>query len=176
VIGTGTAHTPVLKTPLTGPAYLVSHGGAAFPDAEFVLQSEGIKLVLDGKTNISKGVTSSTFATVPDAPVETFEVSLPRGPHSAFSGFGDLCGKTLNMPTEFGGQNGALIEETTKISVKSCSGVLPSKAESKLAKALKACKKVKAKKKRATCEAKARKKYAPKKKSKKAAKKSTRRK
>jgi hypothetical protein len=165
VIGTGIAHTPVLKTPLTGPAYLVSHGGAAFPDAEFVLQSEGIKLVLDGKTNISKGITSSTFAAVPDAPVETFEVTLPRGPHSAFSGFGDLCSKALNMPTEFGGQNGALIEETTKISVKNCSGVLPSKVESKLAKALKACKKVKGKKKRASCEAKARKKYGAKKKS-----------
>ncbi len=171
VIGTGVAHTPVLKTPLTGPAYLVSHGGAAFPDAEFVLQSEGIKLVLDGKTNISKGITSSTFATVPDAPVETFEVSLPRGPHSAFSGFGNLCSKPLNMPTEFGGQNGALIEETTRISVKNCSGVLPSKVESKLAKALKACKKVKGKKKRASCEAKAHKKYGTKKKSKKAVKK-----
>jgi hypothetical protein len=170
VIGTGVAHTPVLKTPLTGPAYLVSHGGAAFPDAEFVLQSEGIKLVLDGKTNISKGITSSTFAAVPDAPVETFEVTLPRGPHSAFSGFGNLCAKPLNMPTEFGGQNGALIEETTKISVKNCGGVLPSKVESKLAKALKACKKVKGKKKRASCEAKARKKYGAKKKSKKATK------
>jgi hypothetical protein len=171
VIGTGIAHTPVLKTPLTGPAYLVSHGGAAFPDAEFVLQSEGIKLVLDGKTNISKGITSSTFAAVPDAPVETFEVTLPRGPHSAFSGFGNLCSKPLNMPTEFGGQNGALIEETTRISVKNCSGVLPSKTESKLAKALKACKKVKGKKKRASCEAKAHKKYGAKKKSKKAVKK-----
>jgi hypothetical protein len=175
VIGTGIAHTPVLKTPLTGPAYLVSHGGAAFPDAEFVLQSEGIKLVLDGKTNISKGITSSTFATVPDAPVETFEVTLPRGPHSAFSGYGNLCSKALKMPTEFGGQNGALIEETTKISVKNCSGVLPSKVESKLAKALKACKKVNGKKKRASCEAKARKKYGAKKKSKKAAKKTARR-
>ncbi len=158
VIGLATAHTPVLRVPLTGPAYLVSHANASFPDAEFVLQGEGIKLVLDGKTDIKNGVTSSTFETVPDAPVETFEVNLPKGPHSAFSGFGNLCENPLNAPTEMVGQNGRLININTVVKLNGC--VLAHHTESELAKLLKQCRKVKNHKVRVKCEATARKRAA----------------
>jgi hypothetical protein len=125
-IGMAIAHTPLLKNPLVGPAYLVSHGNAAFPDVEFVLQGEGITLVLDGKTDIKNGITYSRFETVPDAPVETFETVLPAGPHSALtanvpeSEHFSLCNTTLLMPTEITGQNGALIKQTTHIAVTGC--------------------------------------------------------
>ena len=120
VVGTATAHSPLLNSPLTGPAYLVSHGGAAFPDVEFVLQGEGITLVLDGQTNIKNGVTSSTFNTLPDAPVSTFETVLPEGPHSALTALGDLCTQSLEMPTTITGQNGAVITQNTQIAVTGC--------------------------------------------------------
>jgi hypothetical protein len=158
VIGTAIAHTPVLKKPLEGPAYLVSHANASFPDAEFVLQSEGIKLILDGKTDIKNGITSSTFETVPDAPVETFEVSLPKGPHSAFSGFGNLCEKPLIAPTEMVGQNGALLNFSTRVKLKGC--VLAHHTENELARLLKQCRKAKNHKVRVKCEATARKRFA----------------
>jgi hypothetical protein len=120
VVGTASAATPLLAHPLAGPAYIVSHGSAAFPDLEIVLQGEGIVLDLDGQTDIKKGITHSTFNAVPDAPVSTFELTLPQGPHSILAANGSLCSKTLKMPTTITGQNGAQIKQTTKIAVTGC--------------------------------------------------------
>jgi hypothetical protein len=119
-VGTATARTPLLKAPLTGPAYLVSNGAAKFPDLEVILQGEGITLVLDGNTDIKKGITTSTFKTVPDAPVASFDLVLPQGPHSVFASFGSLCQKALLMPTTITGQNGRVVTQNTKIAASGC--------------------------------------------------------
>jgi hypothetical protein len=159
VIGTATVHTPILAASLAGPAYLVSHGGAEFPDVEFVLQGEGITLDLDGKTKITKGLTYSRFETVPDAPIETFETSLPTGPHSILTtnlpkNSYNLCGQKLTIPTSITGQNGATVTQDTKLTITNC--LTP---KQQLAKALKACKRDSRRAKRLACEKAARKKY-----------------
>jgi hypothetical protein len=121
IVGHATATTPVLPVPLEGPAYFVSHGGEAFPALVIVLQGYGTHVDLVGTTFISKaGITSSTFKTVPDVPVGTFELTLPEGKYSALAANGTLCKDKLSMPTEFVGQNGAEIHETTKIAVTGC--------------------------------------------------------
>jgi len=126
MVGAATAITPALKSALAGPAYLVSHGGARFPDLEIVLQGERITLILDGNTHIKKGITSSTFRSVPDAPIASFDLVLPEGPHSVLGSNlptkanWSMCGQRLAMPTEITGQNGAVIKQTTKIAISGC--------------------------------------------------------
>jgi uncharacterized repeat protein (TIGR01451 family) len=121
VVGHASAVTPVLPVPLTGPAYFVSHGGEAFPSLILVLQGDNVRVDLVGTTFISKkGVTSSTFKQVPDVPVSSFELQLPEGQYSALSANGNLCKGALSLPTEFVGQNGALIKQSTKLNVTGC--------------------------------------------------------
>ena len=121
VIGHARALTPLIPVPLEGPAYFVSHGGEAFPSLIIVLQGYGVTIDLVGTTFISKvGITSSTFKTVPDQPVTSFELTLPEGRYSALAATGNLCKSKLAMPTEFTAQNGAVIHQSTKISVRGC--------------------------------------------------------
>ena len=127
-VGTATAHTPVLAVPLSGPAILVSHGGAAFPDLVFLLQGEGVHVELVGNTFIKKEVrngeareiTFSKFEAVPDAPISSFETSLPSGPHSILTGYGNLCAAPLEAPTTIVAQNGARMVQDTRIAVSGC--------------------------------------------------------
>jgi hypothetical protein len=123
IVGIVKASTPLLPVGLSGPVYFVSHGGEAFPSLIVVLQGDGVRVDLTGSTFISKtGITSSTFKTVPDVPVGTFEIYLPEGKYSALAANGNLCkeASNLKMPTEFVAQNGAVIKQSTKIVVTGC--------------------------------------------------------
>ncbi len=146
-VGSVVVHTPVLSKPLSGPAIYVSHGGAQFPDLALVLQGEGITIIQEGTTNISKGFTSSSFNAIPDLPVSSVEVTLPESATPALGGNGgNLCRQTVTkrvktkvhgrivyrerrvkqrlkliMPTTITGQNGAVIAQKTTIFVRGCS-------------------------------------------------------
>jgi hypothetical protein len=95
VVGHAKAVTPILPVALEGPAYFVSYGASKFPELVLVLQGYGVTIDLHGETFISKaGITSSTFKTVPDQPVASFELTLPAGPNSALTNNGSLCKAT----------------------------------------------------------------------------------
>jgi hypothetical protein len=120
VVGTGTVVTSLLKNPLSGPVYLISHGGAAFPDLEVVLQGEGVTITLDGSTRITKGTTSDAFKSLPDAPFSSFQLTLPDGPNALLGANADLCSAKLSMPTALTAQNGAAVKQSTKVAVSGC--------------------------------------------------------
>jgi len=124
-VGGATATTPVLAGVLSGPAYFVSYGGAKFPELVVVLQGDGITVDLHGETFINEktGITSSTFRQVPDVPVQTFELRLPKGANSALAANGNLCKSKLKMPTAFTAQNGMVIHQSTPIGVTGCTKV-----------------------------------------------------
>jgi hypothetical protein len=154
-IGYATVTTPLLPVPLQGPAIFVSHGGEAFPSLTMVLQGYGVTIDLVGTTFISKkGITSTTFKTVPDTPFNTFELKLPQGKFSALGSNKNLCalthtvtvkkkvhgqikktkktvGESLIMPTEFVAQNGAVIHQNTHVSVTGCAKAKPAKKAKK---------------------------------------------
>lgn len=92
VLGIARARTPVLAGELVSPVYLVSRGHDALPSLAVVLQGDGVSLALTGSTAIGKsGVASISFDALPDVPLDSLELYLPKGAHSLLSADGSLC-------------------------------------------------------------------------------------
>ncbi|HWX44569.1 MAG TPA: hypothetical protein VNY52_04515 [Solirubrobacteraceae bacterium] len=120
-VGGATVTTPALPGKLTGPVYLVSHGGEAFPDLDLILRGDGLEVVLVGHTHIARsGITTSTFETLPDVPISSAVVNLPIGEHSALSALGNVCKGALAAPTTIIAQSGAKVAQRTRIAVRGC--------------------------------------------------------
>jgi hypothetical protein len=122
-VGTATALTPTLPVVMKGPAFLVSHGGEEFPALELVLEGDGVRIIVEGKTNIKKGITTTDFETAPDVPVSSITVNLPTGSHSALTTEQintNLCTAKLVMPTVITGQNGKQVKQNTVIAPTGC--------------------------------------------------------
>jgi hypothetical protein len=119
-VGGARANTPTLPDKLKGPAILVSHANAAFPDLDLVMEADGVRSILVGNTDIKKGITTTTFASTPDVPVSSITVNLPIGSHSALTANRNLCRNKLVMPTTLTGQNGTVVKQNTNIRVANC--------------------------------------------------------
>ncbi len=83
-VGIAKATTPVLQSALTGPAILVSHGGAAFPDLVVALQTKErgspIRIDLTGHTEIIKGHHVQPFRNGPRRAHLELRAAAPAGP------------------------------------------------------------------------------------------------
>ncbi len=120
-VGSVTVQTPILPAPLTGTAWLVSHGSAGFPDLDLVLTGDDLEVVLVGHTHIARSsVTTSTFENLPDVPVTSVTVNLPMGPDSVLAANGRVCASQLLAPTTAIAQSGAKLVQNTKVAVSGC--------------------------------------------------------
>jgi hypothetical protein len=122
-VGSATAVTPVLPVAMKGPAFLVSHAGEEFPSLELVLEGDGVRTIVEGKTHIKNGITTTNFEATPDVPVSSITVNLPTGPHSALTTerlATNLCTAKLVMPTIITGQNGKQNKYNTIINPTGC--------------------------------------------------------
>jgi hypothetical protein len=119
-VGGVRANTPLLPNKMTGSAYLVSHGGEAFPDLDLVMEADGVRVILVGHTKITNGITTTFFQTLPDVPVTSITVNLPTGPNSALAGNGNLCDAHLVMPTKITAQNGRTFKQNTVMTTPTC--------------------------------------------------------
>jgi hypothetical protein len=119
LVGKVHAETPLLTAPLDGPVYLVGHSGA-LPTLEALMQGQGLNIDLSGTIKLDPAGLTSTFESVPDVPITSFVLDLPRGPHSALAASRGICGGALTMATTIVGQNGARIQRATPIKVTGC--------------------------------------------------------
>lgn len=127
VIGSATVGTRVFATPLRGSAYLVSRGEEALPRIVLMLRVGEVKLQLSGGLRISaSGRTTARFGSIPDAPISSFVLRLPRGPGSALGASflgaarGSLCGRDFSMGVEMVAQNGLRSRRRPPVAVTGC--------------------------------------------------------
>jgi hypothetical protein len=121
IVGQATVRSPVTAVPLSGPIYLLAHGGRSLPTLFTRLTGEGLEVDLEGQLKISAtNVITASFTDLPDAPISSFELSMPRGPHSMLAASTSLCGKRLALGYRFAGHSGALQKGSAHIAVRGC--------------------------------------------------------
>jgi hypothetical protein len=120
-VGSVNLSTPVLPSALTGDVYLVYRGGGSFPEFRTKLRGPGIAMELHGTIDISRSnAVSMAFKGLPDVPIGSFQLKLPRGPHSALGAIAPLCPKQLQMHYEISADNGVKVKHALPILVSGC--------------------------------------------------------
>jgi hypothetical protein len=107
VYGAVSAKTPLLDETLTGNVYLRS-SSHELPDLVAVLNGK-ITAVVSGRVDSVNGGIRNTFETVPDAPVESFTLTLAGGNKGLLVNSRDICKAPAKATAKFTGQNGAKI-------------------------------------------------------------------
>jgi hypothetical protein len=123
VLGRAVATSPLLDKLLEGPVYFRSNGGARkLPDIVADLNGQ-IHVVLVGfidskKVGKETSLVRTRFASVPDAPVSQFVLSLKGGKRSLIQNSANLCKARPKAEVKMTGQNGKTNDFEQRIAVK----------------------------------------------------------
>jgi hypothetical protein len=120
IVGDARLLTPLLRAPLAGPVYFVSHGGEAFPELVLLVHGDGVTVEIAGSTQIRHGIVSSIFKSMPDLPFASLELNLPRGRHSVLGASADLCDSQPYLSVRLRAQSGAEVKRRVRIAVTAC--------------------------------------------------------
>ncbi len=126
IVGNASAVTPILDRPLSGPVYFVEgirttdtgRQVRTLPKLLITLRGQvALDLMADSDVEDDKLVT--TFPMVPDAPIESFKLTINGGENGILKNTGTngdtLCHSTQKMETRFEGQNGKRATPTFQI-------------------------------------------------------------
>jgi len=120
VYGHATVDTPLLDQPLSGPVYLRS-SNTKLPDLVADLRGQ-FDIELAGRIDTPKGGgLRTTFASVPDAPVTKFVLTLEGGKKGLLVNSTSLCKGAQKAKVAMDGQNGASSNIKKKLKT-SCGG------------------------------------------------------
>lgn len=124
VYGHVVAYTPLLAEPLRGLLYLRSNGGEReLPD---LVASLGGQIHIDavgyvGTNKKTEGL-RTTFATVPDAPLEKIVLTMPAGKHSLLENSTDICRGTHDAIIRMTAHDSVARGSKAKVQAKGCGG------------------------------------------------------
>jgi hypothetical protein len=129
IVGHATAKS-VLPDPLTGPVYFVeatrkSASGRTihtFPDLWIPLSADGVTIDLVANSDVVLDRLQTTFANLPDAPIDSFDLSIDGGKHGILvvSGKDGTCNGSKTVDSQFVGQNGETERDASAMSVAGC--------------------------------------------------------
>jgi hypothetical protein len=113
IYGRARAFTPLLGKPLEGPVYLRSSNNT-LPDMVAHLEGQ-VDIDLVGRIDSFRGGIRTTFARVPDVPVEKFVMTLPGGKNGLLVNSRNLCQKPVKAFIRLKAQNGKKANSKPKL-------------------------------------------------------------
>jgi len=113
-LGSATAVSPLLDSPLSGAVYSVASEG--LPQVGVDLKGT-LPLKILGTSTLPGGRVATTFEGLPDLPLSRFELVFPGGPNGLVRVVGDVCSPDSTFGAEFKSQAGQEVSRTLPTSV-----------------------------------------------------------